>query len=614
MFRRVAVQAWGEARLTVLGIVFLCSSGIAQIEATRETGAVGTLVLSAVDDHARSWALVVAIAVHGAARFLGELLLSLAGERISMQAQLTVVRRWLHEDIEFFDETPMGELLSVLTQEIECLRLAATAHLPEFASGAVVCMLAVLRMSEASQPLLVTGTVAAPAVGLLAACVGARVSALKDRQRKAAARATSVAAESFASIHMIRTLGGEDERAALHRAHVEVAFAAAVRERVAQKSWQLLNLAAGALVVAHVLRAGTELVRLGQLAAADLSSFLALGIAVRSSQPFPFAPYRTLPLSHFSLLYASSVRCQAGYAVNDTSKLYGLLVASSSGCGRLLCVLAHTRSRLQTGDGAALPDCLAATAVSFRDVSFRYARQSTCAVIHLSFDLERHQTTFLVGASGSGKSTLLHLLSRVRSPTDGSILVGGAPVSAISEQTFRSYVGVASQEGLLLRGSIRENFTLGSARASAASAERVETVARAFQAHDFIVNLGGYDSAVGERGGSLSGGQRQMLALCRAILRDPSLLLLDEATSALDPKTEALVNDAIQQFSATKTLLVASHRLSVAAASPRIMVFDRGLLVADGRHAELLELNECYARLWNDRFGLGRSALRAHLE
>jgi ABC-type multidrug transport system fused ATPase/permease subunit len=214
--------------------------------------------------------------------------------------------------------------------------------------------------------------------------------------------------------------------------------------------------------------------------------------------------------------------------------------------------------------------------------------------------LEPGETVALVGASGAGKSTLAALLPRFHDVTEGRVLLDGVDVRELDLEVLRHTVGLVPQEPMLFRGSVRENLRYGAPDATDAE---VEAAAREARAHEVIERFPrGYEEPIGERGVTLSAGQRHRIAIARVLLKSPRVLILDEASSALDAESEHLVQDALDRLMAGRTTLVIAHRLSTILRASRILVLDQGEIVGDGTHAELLDRNELYARLYRRQF------------
>jgi ABC-type multidrug transport system fused ATPase/permease subunit len=233
--------------------------------------------------------------------------------------------------------------------------------------------------------------------------------------------------------------------------------------------------------------------------------------------------------------------------------------------------------------------------IQFAGVGFSY-RPGERVLSDFTLHIPAGMTVALVGPTGAGKSTVFALLQRFYEPTTGEILIDGVPVSTVSRRSLREAFAVVPQEALLFNGTIRENIRYGRLDASAADIERA---AAAAHVTDFAGRLdAGLETVVGERGIRLSGGQRQLVGIARAILRDAPILLLDEATSSLDAHFEALVQDALRALMADRTTLVIAHQVETAEDADRIAVLDSGHIVAVGSPRELKTSSEHYKHLF----------------
>ncbi|MEA2740299.1 MAG: ATP-binding cassette, subfamily bacterial, partial [Acetobacteraceae bacterium] len=234
--------------------------------------------------------------------------------------------------------------------------------------------------------------------------------------------------------------------------------------------------------------------------------------------------------------------------------------------------------------------------VSFESVTFHYAGHATALYDRLTLTIRAGERVGLVGHSGSGKSTFVKLIQRLYDVTGGRIAIDGQDIALVTQASLRRQIAVVAQEPVLFHRTLAENIAY--ARPGASPAE-IERAARLANAHDFIVRLPrGYATLVGERGVKLSGGERQRVALARAFLADTPILILDEATSSLDSHSETLIQDAMERLMRGRTCIVIAHRLSTVRALDRILVFDRGSVVEEGSHTDLMQRTGPYRDLF----------------
>lgn len=244
--------------------------------------------------------------------------------------------------------------------------------------------------------------------------------------------------------------------------------------------------------------------------------------------------------------------------------------------------------------------------VEFRNVSFAYQGVEREALQENSFRVEPGQRVAIVGPSGAGKSSLVNLLLSFYNPQRGTVLVSGEDIATYNLDSLRQQLGIVFQEPFLLAGSVRENIRFGRLEATD---QEIEAAAHIANAHEFIIGLSqGYDTEVGERGAKLSVGQKQRIAIARAVIRDPSILILDEATSALDAESEYKIREALERLAVGRTCFIIAHRLSTVMNSDLILVLDEGRIVARGLHQELINNSPVYKRFYDLQFATESNA------
>ncbi|KSA14080.1 ABC transporter ATP-binding protein [Maribacter dokdonensis] len=232
-------------------------------------------------------------------------------------------------------------------------------------------------------------------------------------------------------------------------------------------------------------------------------------------------------------------------------------------------------------------------AVKIDNISFKYEDEYVLKNFNLT--VEKGKTVALVGQSGSGKSTIANLVTRFYDVNEGEISIDGNNIKNLSKKSLRGLLGLVTQDSILFNDTVKNNIGLGKENATD---EEIIAAAKIANAHDFIIDLPkGYDTNIGDSGNKLSGGQKQRLSISRAVLKNPPIMILDEATSALDTESERLVQDALEKMMKNRTSIVIAHRLSTIQNADTIVVLQKGEIVEQGTHAELLELNGTYKKL-----------------
>lgn len=283
--------------------------------------------------------------------------------------------------------------------------------------------------------------------------------------------------------------------------------------------------------------------------------------------------------------------------IKSLTKVHAQIQEGLAAAERIFAVL-DTTPRIRETPGA-LDVVDFRDSIRFRDVVFWY--DSGERVLNgINLQIRRGEVVALVGASGVGKSTLADLLPRFYDPQEGAVELDGVDLRQITFSSLRRFLGIVTQETILFNDTVFNNIVYGS---QGATQEQVVTAAKAANAHQFIMGLGeSYQTVIGARGTKLSGGQRQRIAIARALLKDPKILILDEATSALDSESEIFVQQALGRLMKNRTTLVIAHRLSTVQNADRIVVLDKGVIVQEGRHQELIRKEGIYKKLYDMQF------------
>jgi ATP-binding cassette subfamily B protein len=257
-------------------------------------------------------------------------------------------------------------------------------------------------------------------------------------------------------------------------------------------------------------------------------------------------------------------------------------------------------------DGAGLPALPPGTAVRivFDNVGFHYNSHSPAPVLEkVNLTVEAGETVAILGATGSGKTTLINLIPRFYDPTEGSILINGQDIRGVNQDSLLAAIGIVPQDTVLFSGTVGDNIRYGSPDASD---EQVFAAARAAQAHEFILGLeAGYDTHVEERGVNLSGGQKQRIAIARALLIHPAILILDDSTSSVDVETETRIQAAMAEWMRGRTCIVVAQRISTVLKADKIIVIEKGRILAQGTHRQLLKTSTIYQEIYASQLGNG---------
>ncbi|MFY0690777.1 MAG: ATP-binding cassette domain-containing protein [Paracoccaceae bacterium] len=496
------------------------------------------------------------------------------GERVVADIRKAVFDKTIGMSPAFFEKIMTGEVLSRITTDTTLI-LSVIGSSVSIALRNLLIFIGGLALMLLTSPKL-TGLVLliVPAVIVPIIVLGRRLRALSRENQDQIAASSGNASEALLSVQTVQAFTHEEPSRSQFAYFTEKSFDAA-RKRIGTRA--IMTVIVIFLVFAGivgVLWIGARDVRADIMTEGQLVQFLIYAIMVAGG-------------------------------VAALSEIWGELQRAAGATERLVELLTAQDSVEDPAAPSQLPRLTGN--VRFEDVTFHYPARPTIAALEgVNLQVNPGETVALVGPSGAGKTTIIQLLLRFYDPDQGRLLVDGTDLKDVTRDDFRRSIALVPQDPVIFAASARENIRFG--RPSATDAE-VEAAAKAAAAHEFLTALpDGYDSYVGERGVMLSGGQKQRIAIARAILRDAPILLLDEATSALDAESEAAVQQAVEHLTEGRTTIVVAHRLATVKKADRIIVFDKGQIVAEGTHDTLVAQGGLYARLARLQFSTDLAA------
>lgn len=493
-------------------------------------------------------------------------LMSYIGQRVIIDIREAVYRQLQRLSLGYFDKRQTGAIMSSVTNDVSALQSALVESMVELVTEAMILVGSLGAMFFLHWKLSLLTLITMPLVLQAINTFGKKLRQAGRVLQARTADITAILQETISGIRVIKSFAREDYET--NRFKQENFF----NFRAQMKTSQLLATltpvieflsAIGVTVI--IWYGGMEVIN-GNLTSGALIAFLIY--VVNLSNP-----------------------------VKRLSKVYGNIQKSLAAAERVFDIL-DTEPDIKDMPGAVdLP--VVEGHVALQQVSFAYS-SGQYALREVSLEVKPGQTVAIVGPSGAGKTTIANLLPRFYEVTEGRILVDGKDIRTVTMQSLRQQIGIVPQETVLFNGTVYDNILYG--RLDATEAE-VVAAAKAANAHSFIDKMPDkYQTQIGERGAKLSGGQRQRISIARAILKDPRILVLDEATSALDTESEKLVQQALDKLMIGRTSFVIAHRLSTVQRADMIVVLDKGRIVEQGTHNELLASGGLYSTLYQVQF------------
>jgi len=508
--------------------------------------------------------LLSLFAVLAVVNFFQSYLTASVSEKVVADLRRDIFGSLVYQPPGFFATRRVGELSSRLASDAGLIQGVLRFGVPEIIRQVTFLVGALVLVTITHPRLTLVTLTAIPFAALVGWFFGRRVRRLSTNIQDRLADAVARAEQVFTQIRTVQSFTREPYETEAYVGAVNRARDEGLRRAMARASLTgaVTFAAFGAIVM--VLWEGGRLVLAGALSPGTLVAFLLYAVTI-----------------------SGAITSLAGFWAN--------LQEAAGAARRIFEILDHPVSIESPAEPRPLQTPVHGV-VRYEGVTFRYEPNSPRVLDGIDLVLDEGETVALVGSSGSGKSTLASLIPRFFDVEEGSVTFDGIDVRDLALEDLRSRIGIVPQEPIPFAGTVRENLVYGNLEASQAEIEEASTAAHAAE---FIETLpDGYDQVVGERGVTLSAGQRQRIAIARVMLERPKLLILDEASSSLDAESEGLVQDALEHLMRGRTTLVIAHRLSTVIRSNRILVLDEGRIVSEGSHHDLLEHSEVYDRLY----------------
>lgn len=540
---------------SVSGLLLFSSLGdLIDVQADRLNDEIGKITLF----------LLGILVLQGLTSFVRIYTFSYVTERSMATLRQDVFSSLLTLPMDWYAERTTGEISSRISADVSTVQSTLTTYLAEFVRQVITIIGTIVILMGTSLKLALFMVATLPAMAVLAVVFGRYVRKLGKKAQEEVAESTALLEEVLNGIATVKAFTSEWWEYAKFKSKTDEVVKTGMRSAIARGTFATFIVVFIFGSIVGLVWFGGRLVASGEISTGDLFRFFMLSALMAGSAGGLAETYAQLQKS-----------------IGATEHLLDIMEA-----------LPELPKPVKQEPKGVAPK----GSIRFSNVSFEYpSRKGVWVLEDFNLEILEGKTTALVGRSGAGKSTLAYLLLRFYQPQTGSIFWGNASVERLELRKYRSFIGYVPQEIMLFSGSIAENIRYGDVLAGR---DAIENAARLANAHEFIVEFPeGYETKVGERGMRLSGGQRQRIAIARAMLANPALLILDEATSSLDNASEGLVREALDRLMENRTSLVIAHRLSTIKHADSIVVLEKGKIVEQGNHFELLERSGFYAHL-----------------
>ncbi|GAQ94286.1 ATP-binding cassette, subfamily B, MsbA [Thermodesulfovibrio aggregans] len=507
--------------------------------------------------------VIILFTLRGIFTFLNNYLMNSIGAKIVKSVRDMVYEKLLKLPFSFFCKDSSGNLISKILNDVDLLKSTVSNTIKDFiVEGLTVVVLAAVAFYR-RWDLAILSFVVIPFMIYAMTELGKKMKQVGMKTRLRIAKVTSLLHETLHGIKIIKAFTMEKDMKERYKKALTEHYRNIMREVRIEEFTNLLTEVIAGFGVAMILFYGGWLVVNDKISSGDFFSFATAVILMYT------------PLKRLSRVNASFQRGR-----NVVERLREIIfVEHEPEKGIEKEIKGH---------------------IVFKNVSFKYPLAKDYALRNVSFEIKPGETVAIVGPSGAGKSTIADLIAGFWYPTEGDILIDGISIKELSLRSLRSQIAVVTQDVILFNDSVINNIRFGNI---SSTFEEVLSAAKMADAHDFIVKLPqGYDSLVGEKGVLLSGGQKQRITIARAILREPKILIFDEATASLDTESEEKIQRALEQMRKGRTTVVIAHRLSTIKRADKIIVMDKGQIIEQGTHEELLSLGGLYSELWHLQF------------